>query len=164
MEIHLIWAQNNEGGIGKKGRLPWHIAEDLKKFKKLTSKSIIIMGRKTWLSLPIRPLPKRRNIILSRSGNCNHETYKSVDLCLHKLKNELVDKIFIIGGRSIYKAFYEYAEYLHITFVDYLDDDIDVFFPIEKKEIKKSFELHKSKILSEVATYTLWKKKLNKNN
>ena len=67
MEIHLIWAQDLNGGIGKDGKLPWHISEDLKNFKKITSNHPVIMGRKTWDSLPIKPLPNRRNIILSNS-------------------------------------------------------------------------------------------------
>ena len=60
MQIHLIWAQDQNGGIGKNGNLPWHISEDLKNFKKITFGSTIVMGRKTWDSLPIKPLPKRR--------------------------------------------------------------------------------------------------------
>ena len=67
MQIHLIWAQDQNGGIGKNGNLPWHIPEDLKNFKKITFGSTIVMGRKTWDSLPIKPLPKRRNIILSNN-------------------------------------------------------------------------------------------------
>ena len=66
MKIHLIWAQDTNGGIGKNGKLPWHISEDLKKFKSLTYNSTVIMGRKTWDSLPIKPLPNRRNFVLSR--------------------------------------------------------------------------------------------------
>ena len=158
MEIHLIWAQNKEGGIGKKGKLPWHITEDLKKFKQLTLNSTIVMGRKTWLSLPIKPLPKRRNIILSKSGNCTHETYKSVDLCLNTLKNESVDKLFVIGGRSIYQAFYKHAKYLHITFVKHQAQDIDIFFPLKINKIEEIFTLQESNILSNIATYTLWKR------
>ena len=65
MNIELIWAQNYSGGIGKEGTLPWHISEDLKNFKKITANFPIIMGRKTWESLPFKPLPKRRNIVLS---------------------------------------------------------------------------------------------------
>ena len=64
MKIHLIWAQDEKGGIGKNGQLPWHIIEDLKNFKLLTKNSTIIMGRKTWDSLPIKPLPERENIVL----------------------------------------------------------------------------------------------------
>ena len=63
MEIHLIWAQDFEGGIGIDGKLPWHISEDLKNFKQLTLDTKIVMGRKTWESLPIKPLPQRKNIV-----------------------------------------------------------------------------------------------------
>ena len=68
MEIHLIWAQDSNGGIGKDGDLPWHISEDLKNFKKLTLHSPIIMGRKTFESLPkMHPLPNRHNIVITRN-------------------------------------------------------------------------------------------------
>ena len=63
MEVHLIWAQDQNGGIGIDGKLPWHISEDLKNFKKITLNSTIIMGRKTWDSLSIKPLPGRTNIV-----------------------------------------------------------------------------------------------------
>ena len=69
MEIHLIWAQDKNGGIGKDGKLPWHISEDLINFKKITSNNTIIMGRKTWESLPKKPLPNRRNIVLSSKNS-----------------------------------------------------------------------------------------------
>ena len=62
MLIHLIWAQDAKSGIGKNGKLPWHISEDLINFKKLTLHSTILMGRKTWESLTKKPLPKRKNI------------------------------------------------------------------------------------------------------
>ena len=80
MEIHLIWAQDINGGIGKDGKLPWHLSEDLKNFKKITSGYPVIMGRKTWDSLPIKPLPNRRNIILSNSKFKNLEVYNNVCL------------------------------------------------------------------------------------
>ena len=82
MEIHLIWAQDLNGGIGKKGKLPWHISEDLKNFKKITLNSTVIMGRKTWDSLPFKPLPKRRNIVLSSSDISNIEVYHNVEKCI----------------------------------------------------------------------------------
>ena len=104
MEIHLIWAQDFKGGIGKNGQLPWHISEDLKNFKKITLDSTIIMGRKTWDSLPFKPLPKRRNIVLSSSDISNIEVYHNVENCIEILKKESISKIFIIGGASIYKA------------------------------------------------------------
>ena len=125
MEIHLIWAQDCDGGIGKQGQLPWHISEDLKNFKKITLNSHIIMGRKTWESLPFKPLPNRRNIVLSSSKISNVEVYHSIDDCLRSLEKELVSKIFIIGGAAIYKSFFSYANYLHITFVNLESDFVD---------------------------------------
>ena len=92
MEIHLIWAQEHDGGIGKNGQLPWHIPEDLKNFKKITLNSTIVMGRKTWDSLPFKPLPKRKNIIFTKNIIDGVETYDNI--------NEYI-KIFI--GTNIIK-------------------------------------------------------------
>ena len=92
MEIHLIWAQDFNGGIGKDGRLPWHISEDLKNFKQITLGSTIIMGRKTWDSLPFKPLPKRRNIVLSSSNISNIEVYHNIEDCIRTLKKESIPK------------------------------------------------------------------------
>ena len=94
MKIHLIWAQEINGGIGKNGRLPWHIPEDLQNFKKLTLDSTILMGRNTWESLPRRPLPKRRNIVLSSKKVFNVECYTSVEGCIEKLIDDDIDKLF----------------------------------------------------------------------
>jgi len=159
MEINLIWAQDLNGGIGKKGQLPWHISEDLQNFKKITIDSVIIMGRKTWESLPIKPLPNRRNIVLSGSRISNVEVYHSIDDCLSSLEKELVSRIFIIGGAAIYKSFFSYASYLHITFVNMESDNIDTFFPISMKEIENYFTKNIDQKLSKDATYTLWSKK-----
>ena len=159
MKIHLIWAQDSNGGIGKNGTLPWYISEDLKNFKKITSNSTIIMGRKTWDSLPLKPLPNRRNIILSRTNQDNVESYTSYNDCMVKLKKDNVEKIFIIGGRSIYKLFFNIANFLHITKIDLLESGINEFFPIDIKEIENSFNLITEKKISEIATYTLWKNK-----
>ena len=79
MKFHLIWAQDQNGGIGENGNLPWHISEDLKNFKFLTLNTTIIMGRKTWDSLPIKPLPKRNNIVLSSAAQNNVTTYHSLE-------------------------------------------------------------------------------------
>ena len=81
INIDMIWAQDESGGIGKNGKLPWNISEDLQNFKKITLGHPIIMGRKTWESLPFKPLPKRRNIVLSSQKVDNIETYNSIDKC-----------------------------------------------------------------------------------
>jgi len=75
MRINLIWAQDENGGIGKQGRLPWHLPEDLKNFKKLTLHHPVIMGRITWEGLPLKPLPQRRNIVISKTHRDDIECY-----------------------------------------------------------------------------------------
>ena len=158
MEIHLIWAQDKNGGIGEDGKLPWHVSEDLKNFKQLTLNSTIIMGRKTWDSLPIRPLPKRENIILSSKKQSSGITYHSLKECLKDLKKSNKDKVFIIGGRSIYKLFFDLADYLHISFINIQNNNINEFFPFDIITIKHQFKKIDEKKISENARYTYWEK------
>ena len=159
MEINLIWAQDKNGGIGKNNTLPWHIPEDLKNFKKLTIDSPIIMGRKTWESLTIKPLPNRRNIVLSSSIIKNVEHYDTIEKCMEKLRNDGIKKIFIIGGAQIYDIFFQYADKLHITLINENIDGIDIWFPISMSKIKHSFEIKEEINLTKIATYTKWIKK-----
>ena len=156
MEIHLIWAQDENGGIGKDGNLPWYIPEDLKKFKELTLNSTIVMGRKTWESLPIKPLPKRQNIVLSRTQNYDTVMCSSLDECMEYLANQNISKVFIIGGRSIYKLFFQHADFLHVTNIHSKINDINEYFPIDPHIIQSDFKKIKNKKISKKATYTLW--------
>ena len=156
MKIHLIWAQEKDGGMGINNHLPWHISEDLKNFKKLTLSKPIIMGRKTWESLPFKPLPKRRNVVLSSQSMNGVECYTSMKNCMDKLADEA--DIFVIGGAQIYKAFYAHAHHLHITIVDEKTVGIDTYFPVSLSEIKDTFTLNKSKSLTDNAQYTCWVK------
>ena len=156
MKIHLIWAQDKNGGIGYKGQLPWHIPEDLQNFKKLTLNSTILMGRKTWESLPIKPLPKRRNIVLTRKKNLEVESYQSIDECLTKLTNDNTDELFIIGGSTIYNSFIDKAEQLHITLVDEKTKHIDTIFPLNIDQLEKKFEKIKENKLTKNVTYSNW--------
>tara|TARA_B100001250_G_scaffold97649_1_gene81929 strand:- start:458 stop:940 length:483 start_codon:yes stop_codon:yes gene_type:complete len=156
MKIHLIWAQDKNGGIGYKGQLPWHIPEDLQNFKKLTLNSTILMGRKTWESLPIKPLPKRRNIVLTRKKNLEVESYQSIDKCLTKLKNDNIDKLYIIGGSTIYNSFIDKADQLHITLIDEKTKNIDTIFPITFDQFEKDFEKIKENKLTKNVTYSNW--------
>ena len=158
MNIHLIWAQDSNGGIGKGGNLPWHIPEDLKNFKQLTINSTVVMGRKTWDSLPVKPLPKRRNIVLSKSKQVSAETFKSYEECMEHLKKNNLKKIFIIGGRSVYNLFFDDADFLHITKVNLLEPDVNEFFPVSTKEINKKFQQIFEKQICPKAVYTLWRK------
>jgi len=159
MDIHLIWAQENNGGIGKNGQLPWYNPEDLKNFKKLTLNSTIVMGRKTWESLPFKPLPKRRNVVFSSRILEDVETYNNINQFMKKLDAESIKKIFIIGGSSIYKVFYEFATHLHMTIVNDITDGIDTFFPINNIEIKNKFQKIDEIKLNEKSIYTYWEKK-----
>ena len=156
MDIELIWAQDYRGGIGKEGNLPWYISEDLKNFKKITANFPIIMGRKTWESLPFKPLPKRRNIVLSSQLIQDVEVYHSADDCIEVLKKDSTTKVFVIGGRSIYEAFYPKASTLHLTIINEETEGIDTFFPILMSEIKETFVKVENFPLSKVATYTKW--------
>ena len=158
MKIHLIWAQDEDGGIGKDGNLPWHISEDLKNFKRLTSGSTILMGRNTWESLPVRPLPERRNIVLSSKEVPDVEYYTSVEECIETLDGDGTEKLFVIGGTTVYRNFIHRADELHITHVDELTEGIDTYFPVTILKIQKEFEQIEERALSDNAVYSRWVK------
>jgi len=158
MKIHLIWAQDENGGIGKDGNLPWHISEDLKNFKRLTSGSTILMGRNTWESLPIKPLPERRNIVLSSKEVPDVEYYTSVEECIATLDGDGTEKLFVIGGTTVYRNFIHRADELHITHVDELTEGIDTYFPVTILKIQKEFEQIEEQALSNNAIYSHWVK------
>ena len=159
MKIHLIWVQEINGGIGKDGKLPWHISEDLQNFKKLTLDSTILMGRKTWESLPIRPLPKRRNIVLSSKKISDIECYTSTEECIEKLVDDGTEKLFVIGGSTVYRNFIHRADELHITYMDEITEGIDTYFPVTMLKIKKEFKKINEMELSKKAIYTQWVRK-----
>ena len=158
MKIELIWAQDQNGGIGKEGKLPWHISEDLKNFKKITSGFPVVMGRKTWESLPFKPLPGRRNIVLSSRTIKDVEVYNSIEKCCEKLMQDSIKKIFVIGGQSIYESFYSKASALHLTIINEDVEGIDTFFPISLDSIKENFQEIDRFQLSKTATYINWKR------
>ena len=131
MSIKLISAISKNNVIGNENKLPWNISEDLKRFKELTSNNWIVMGRKTFDSIG-RPLPNRKNIVLSENKNLkidSVEVFNTPEDVIESYKNNSDQKdLFIIGGTYIYELFLEYCEYLFITYVDkeYLGD---AFFP-----------------------------------
>jgi len=97
----MIVAIDEEGGIGKDGKIPWNSAEDLKYFSKITRGSIVIMGRNTWESLPQKPLKQRENVIISGTL-IGENVYPSLDDALNFYKDDLRE-IFIIGGQRLYE-------------------------------------------------------------
>lgn len=127
--ISIIVAVSEDLGIGKDNELLWHISEDLKRFKKLTSGKTVIMGKKTWESLPTKPLPGRRNIVLTDDPSeiiDNSVTAYSIEDALNKCG--MGEEIFVIGGGSIYKQFMPIADRLYITRV-HSKAPADIFFP-----------------------------------
>ena len=156
MKIHLIWAQDQNGGIGKDGKIPWHIPEDLINFKKLTLNSTIVMGRKTWRSLPIKPLPDRRNVVLSSNSISDVESYYSIEQCIKTLYEDAVKKIFVIGGAQIYRHFFHQSDELHITLINAETEGIDTYFPISILTIQNEFTKVSEYSLVKNALYTHW--------
>ncbi len=131
-EIVVIAAVARNRVIGKDNRLLWNIPEDMAHFKALTSGRTVIMGRKTWDSLPprFRPLPGRRNIVISRQADYpapGAELAGSLEQAL-QLAASGEESIFIIGGEQIYRQAMALADRLEITEVD-LEPEGDAWFP-----------------------------------
>jgi|GEM_PF-1566982 len=145
MEIVVIAAVSKNGFIGKDGRLPWNIPEDLEHFQKLTIGHPVIMGRKTYESIPNkhRPLKGRVNYVLSRTKSFEEAvTVRSIEEALDMIRRkepqaESIDysKVFFIGGEKVYEAGMKLADTLEITHIDQVVDG-DAKFP----EIKSEFE------------------------
>ncbi len=114
----VAYAQNR--AIGKDNQIPWHLSNDLKRFKKITTGHTIVMGKNTLLSLPNGPLPKRRNIVMSTTlndcydGGC--EIVRSMEEALQKIQNE--HEVFIIGGSTIFDQFLPMADKLYLTIIE----------------------------------------------
>lgn len=127
--VKLIWAEDRNKGIGNNGKLLWHIPEDLKFFKSITQDKTIVMGRKTYESLPHKPLPNRTNIVLS-SGSSLISTHPNL-VILSSIEEVLenYNDSWVIGGGSIYELFLPYATEAYITEVDYCAPKIDTFAP-----------------------------------
>lgn len=128
--ISIIVAVAANWAIGKDNDLLWHLSNDLKWFKKHTSGNPVVMGKRTWESLPLRPLPKRLNIVISDNPEDRFEGSLIATSLDHAV--ELMDpekENFIIGGGSIYRQFLPIAQKLYLTQV-HRDFEADVFFPV----------------------------------
>jgi dihydrofolate reductase len=128
-KISIIVAIAKNFAIGLNNQLLWHIPADLKRFKKITSGHQVIMGRMTYLSLPVRPLPNRKNIVITDNREETFDgcvTVYSIEEAIN-LCDENVES-FIIGGGSIYKQFLPFCNKLYITLV-HKDFEADTFFP-----------------------------------
>ena len=128
-DISIIVAVAKNNAIGKDNKLLWHLPEDLKRFKKLTTGHTIIMGKRTYYSLPKRPLPNRRHVVLTDIPNEHIDDCimaYSIEDAISKMDTE--GENFIIGGASIYRQFLPYANKLCITWV-HESFEADTFFP-----------------------------------
>jgi dihydrofolate reductase len=111
--IGLVWAQSANGVIGRDGTLPWHLPEDLAHFRNLTTGATVLMGRRTWESLPprFRPLPGRRNLVLSRTPQPGVETFPDLAQALAAACGDA----WVIGGAAVYRAALPLAERIAVT-------------------------------------------------
>lgn len=159
--IGLIWAQARGGVIGKDGAMPWHLPEDLAHFKRTTLNHPVVMGRKTWDSLPprFRPLPGRRNIVITRQPDWRHDgaeragsLAQALQLCAPS------ERIWIIGGAQIFEQALPLADEAVITAID-ADFAGDVFAPV----LDASWQQTDSKALVAAnglrLTFATWRRK-----
>lgn len=129
MTLSIIVAVASDGAIGRANDLLWHLPADLKRFKELTTGHTILMGRKTFESLPRGPLPNRRNIIISRSlpTQPGAEVYPTIQQAMEACAAD--EEVFIIGGGEIYRQLLPDTERIYLTRVQASFPDAEVFFP-----------------------------------
>lgn len=142
--VKMIWAEGLDHAIGKDNKIPWRLKEDMEFFQDMTSGGTVIMGKNTWLSLPVsrRPLRDRNNIILtSDSDSFNNEgaeCFPSLSAALERLNED--DIVWIMGGRKVYEAGFAWADEIYVTEIDMKVEGADTFAP----SIPSNFRLHAS--------------------
>lgn len=136
MEVCLIWAQARHRVIGRNNALPWHLPEDLKWFKETTSGHPVLMGRRTFESLPVRPLPGRLNIVLSRRQGwlqslAGPSLKQASDLTsgLQVAEDAGHQRTFVIGGQAVFEAALPRADCVLLTEIDLEVEGADAFAP-----------------------------------
>jgi len=136
--ISIIVAVSENHAIGKDNRLLWHIPDDLKRFKKITSGHTVIMGKRTWESLPVRPLPGRKNIVISDVPGDNFPG-STVVFSIREAMDQCAgdEECFVIGGASVYAQFLPLAGRLYITHV-HKEFKGDTFFPEIDEKVWKA--------------------------
>lgn len=137
--ICIVVARGSNGVIGRDGDLPWRLRSDLQRFKAITIGKPCIMGRKTWESLPLKPLPGRLNVVLTRDEGWGDEGEargalvcrtldEAIEIAREQAEDDGVDEICVIGGAALFEAVLPRAKRLYITEVDAAPDG-DVLFP-----------------------------------
>ncbi|RRJ89886.1 dihydrofolate reductase [Paenimyroides tangerinum] len=161
MEIILVAAVAENNALGKDNAMIWHLPDDFKHFKSLTTGHFILMGRKTFESFP-KPLPNRTHLIISRNTNYqvpeNCFVFQSIDEAIKFTQDKNQDKLFVIGGGQIYIQTIDLATELSITEVHELFN-ADTYFPAINKNVWKSVEVvhhetdEKHKYAFDIITY-----------
>ncbi|MBL6429219.1 MAG: dihydrofolate reductase [Maritimibacter sp.] len=127
--LTLVVARAKGGAIGQDGDIPWHAPEDLKMFQRETLGGALVMGRRTWESLPVKPLKNRLNIVVSRDTTLTDHVVGSVEEAIGLARSEGYTRIYGIGGAGIYRALLPLADRIMVTEVDRDVPDADAFFP-----------------------------------
>jgi dihydrofolate reductase len=143
--VSIIAATGENGELGANNDLLWRLPNDMKRFKELTTGHTVIMGRKTYQSLPKGALPNRRNVVITKNPELKLDNciiFNDLNEALSHFRDE--DEIFIIGGASIYEQAMKFAEKLYITKVHETFENAETFFPeiTENKWIKTESESH----------------------
>lgn len=128
--VGLVWAEARGGVIGADGGMPWHVPEDLAHFKAVTLGSPVVMGRRTWESFPdrFRPLPGRRNIVVTRDGGWSAQGAERADSLPAALDAAGDGRVWVIGGGALFREAISRADLLEVTEID-LAVDGDTFAP-----------------------------------
>lgn len=154
MILSIVVAISENNAIGKDNQLLWHLPADLKHFKNITTGHPIVMGRKTYDSIG-RPLPNRRNIVITRQHNLELpgvEVVNSVDEAIALCEAE--SEVFIIGGAEIYKIAMKHVDRIYLTTVHRVYE-ADAFFPVlDQKEWLETFKEYHSSDEKNTVAYT----------
>jgi len=140
MSFSIIAAIGKNNELGKNDKLIWNLPNDLKFFKEMTTGKTIIMGRRTFDSLP-RMLPNRHHVVLSLSTDfpSEVEVFRDINHLLEKYKDSN-EELFVIGGASIFTLFLDYCDKLYLTEIEATDKDADVYFPeFDKSNYESEF-------------------------
>ena len=131
--ISAIVAVDKDWGIGYQGQLLEHLPPDMKYFKEITSNNTVVMGRKTWDSLPLKPLPNRLNLIVTKNpiGKPIENNYQFVDMgaAIEIILTDVKTDVFVIGGGKIYKELLPYCDQVYVTQILKNHENVDTYFP-----------------------------------
>ena len=167
MQLNLIYARARNGVIGKDGKMPWHLPEDLAYLKRMTLGCSVIMGRKTWDSLPpkFRPLPGRTNVVITRQQAWHeegalpaHNLLEALSICEHMsiILDPSPDQVWVLGGAQIYEQALPFAKRVLVTEID-ADFDGDAHAPTldaQWKETSRESHTSATGLAFSVVTYT----------